>query len=142
MKKKELKELLNKSSDSINLHDSSLHIFNLVNNTLTLTFSIGGYHYLINNLEQYVDDIKNTVILTLRFDGIYNFKGEFYDDFSFEHSNIFDNEEENGVFKLRLTECIYDGNVSFQYKSFEWDVVGEFDDIGHRVWCKEHGVWG
>ena len=72
MRKKELLDLLNKAADSINLHDASLHGFKWINGTVEFVIRLGKYHYIINELENFVDDVNDRVILTLRFDGIEN----------------------------------------------------------------------
>ncbi len=142
MRKKELLDLLNKAADSINLHDASLHGFKWINSTVEFVIRLGKYHYIINELEEFVDDVNDRVILTLRFDGIENVECEFYEDFRYEDAEIMENNQlENGTFEFYFLECGNPGKISFRYSKFEWDVVGEFDDEQIKQWYKENGLY-
>ena len=142
MKKKELLDLLNKAADSINLHDASLHGFKWINNTVEFIICLGEYHYIINNLEEFVDDIKNDVVLTLKFEGIENVECAFYDDFKYKNAEIMENNQlEDGTFEFHFLEFTIPGRISFRYKNFEWDVVGEFNRAQMEIWLQENGSY-
>jgi hypothetical protein len=142
MRKKELLDLLNKEADSINLHDASLHGFKWINGTVEFVIRLGKYHYIINELENFVDDVNDRVILTLRFDGIENVECEFCDDFRYEDAEIMENNQlENGTFEFVFLECGNPGRISFRYSKFEWCVVGEFNNEQIVQWYKENGLY-
>ena len=63
MKKQELLNILNTASDSISLHDGSLIALNYTENSATFIFCIGEHHYIVNNLEKHIDNLKNYMIL-------------------------------------------------------------------------------
>ncbi len=128
MKKQELLNLLNESADSISLHDGSLLAFNLENNCLTLIFCIGEYHYGINNLENYVDNLKNSLILTLRFNEVKNIVAVGDDDFEMTDCEILDNAEKDGVYTLALFYSRHYKTISFSYESFLWTDVEELTE--------------
>ncbi|MBQ8689863.1 MAG: hypothetical protein IJ515_05835 [Clostridia bacterium] len=141
MKKQELLDLLNKAADSINLHDASMYGFKWINSTVEFIICLGSYHYIINELEELVDDVNNRVVLTLKFDGIENVECEFCEDFRYDDAEIMENNQlENGTFEFVFLECGNPGKISFRYTKFEWDVVGEFDYEQIKQWCKENGL--
>ena len=142
MRKKELLDLLNKAADSINLHDASLLGFKWINNTLEFIIEIGEYHYIINDLEKFVDDINNDVVLTLKFAGIENVECAFYDDFKYNDAEIMENNQrEDGTFEFHFLEFTIPGRISFRYSKFEWCVVGEFNKEQIVQWYKENGLY-
>ena len=140
MKKQELLELLNKEPDSISLHDATLYRFSWTNNSVTFTLALGSHHYLVNNLEPFVTDIHNTVVLVLRFENIKSIACDFDTDFVFEGCEIATSEVENATFKLQLLDGISFGSLSFRYESFSWDAIGEFDDIQLSDWQKVNKI--
>ena len=142
MKKKELLELLNKAADSINLHDASLHGFKWINGTVEFVIRLGKYHYTINELENFVDDVKDRVILTLRFEGIENVECEFCEDFRYKNAEIMENNLlEDGAYELVFLECGNPGRMTFRYKKFVWEVLGELDEEQMDVWAKENAIY-
>ena len=142
MKKKELLDLLNKAADSINLHDASLLGFKWINNTLEFIIEIGEYHYIINDLQKFVDDINNDVVLTLKFAGIENVECAFYDDFKYNDAEIMENNQlEDGTFEFNFLEFTIPGRISFRYSKFEWCVVGEFNREQMEIWHQENGSY-
>ena len=142
MRKKELLALLNKAADSISLHDASLYGFKWINSSVEFIIGLGGYHYIINELEEFVDDINNCVILTLKFDGIENVECEFCDDFRYNDAEIMDNNQlEDGTFEFHFLEFTIPGRISFRYKKFEWDVIGEFDSEQLEAWHEKNGTY-
>lgn len=142
MNKTNLLENLNKASDSINLHDASLLGFKWINNTLEFVIMIGEFHYIINDLEKLVDDIDNDVVLTLKFDGIENVECAFYDDFRYKNAEIMENKQlEDGTFEISFLEYGNLGRISFRYKKFEWDVIGEFNSEQMKAWDEENGTY-
>ena len=142
MKKKELLELLNAAPDSIDLHDASLEIFEWINNSLTFTIGIADWHYLINDLEGYLDDKKKPTLIKLRFDGVKKVNCCFADDFRFDCAMVYSCVMEDGLFKILLyDECDgVDGQIEFAYDSFYWDVIGQLSWEEHEQWCREHGT--
>ena len=141
MRKKELLDLLNKAADSINLHDASLHGFKWINGTVEFVIRLGKYHYIINELENFVDDVNDRVILTLRFDGIENVECEFCDDFRYKNAEIMENNLVDEVFEFIFLDCGIPGRISFRYRNFEWDVIGEFDSEQMKAWHEENGTY-
>lgn len=139
MKKEELTLLLNKEPDSISLHDSSVYRFEMINNSVKFTIALGGYHYLVNNLEEYVDSLENTVVVTLQFCGLEDVECAFYDEFRLNRCDIMDNFTENNGFVLELDDCGSVGKMKFKYKRYVWDVVGEFNKEQLSIWEKENG---
>lgn len=141
MNKNGLLELLNENADSISLHDASLHGFKWINNTLEFLIGIGEYHFHINELEKFVDNTKDDVILTLKFEGIENVECAFYDDFRYKNAEIMENNLVDGVFEFIFLECGIPGRISFKYSKFEWDIIGEFDSNKMKEWYKENGIY-
>jgi hypothetical protein len=141
MKKDGLLELLNKSADSINLHDASLCGFKWINGAAELMIVLGEYHYAINELEKYVDDVKDRVILILQFKGIKDVECAFYGDFIYENAEIMGNNQlDDGVFEFEFLERTNPGRMSFKYDQFAWDVIGEFNDEQLEEWYKSSGT--
>ena len=142
MRKKELLDLLNKAADSINLHDASLYGFKWINSSVEFIIGLGEYHYIINELEKFVDDINNDVILTLKFDGIENVECAFCDDFRYNNAEIMENNQlEDGTFEFHFLEFTIPGRISFRYRNFEWDVIGEFDSEQMKAWHEKNGTY-
>lgn len=140
MRNKKLLERLNSSPDSISLHDATLYRFSWINNSVSLTLALGGHHYLVNNLEPFITDIHNTVVLALHFENIKSFTCDFDTDFVFEGCEIAANDVENDTFKLQLLDGISFGSLSFLYENFSWDVIGEFDDARLLDWQKANEI--
>ena len=142
MRKNELLDLLNKAADSINLHDASLYGFKWINSSVEFIIGLGEYHFIINELENFVDDVNDRVILTLRFDGIENVECEFCDDFKYNDAEIMENNQlEDGTFEFHFLEFTIPGRISFRYKNFEWNVVGEFNWEQMEIWLRENGAY-
>ena len=142
MRKNELLDLLNKAADSINLHDASLYGFKWINSSVEFIIGLGEYHFIINELENFVDDVNDRVILTLRFDGIENVECEFCDDFKYNDAEIMENNQlEDGTFEFHFLEFTIPGRISFRYKKFEWNVVGEFNWEQMEIWLRENGSY-
>lgn len=138
MKKQELLNILNKASDSISLHDGSLIALNFAENSLTFLFCIGEHHYKVNNLEEYVDNLKNYLILSLTFNGIKDLKMDFDNDFQIEECEIIRNEDINHIYELKLSDIQYYGEISFSYEKFSWDVLEELSTSKFKKWCKDY----
>ena len=141
MNKKGLLELLNVNADSISLHDASLHGFKWINNTLEFIIRIGEYHFCINELKEFVDNTKDNVILTLKFEGIENVECEFCNDFRYKNAEIMENNLVDGVFEFVFLECGIPGRISFRFKRFEWGVIEEFNQEQLQAWHKENGTY-
>ena len=141
MKKTEMEAVLNKAADSISLHDGTLLCFRMINNTITFTLNIGEYHYIVNDLEPFIGNVKDETVLTLKFDGVKNIQCEFCDDFVFEHAGIEIAEYKDGIYSIAFSDSGYcPGHISFGFDSFRWEVAGEFDFPSLDAWCKENGI--
>lgn len=140
MKDKELLIFLNKSPNSISLHDATLCSYKLANDQITFTFCISEYQYLINNIEKYIKNKKNSTVLTLSFNGIKNLETSFSDDFLFTESEVISNNEKNNSFQLLFTDYVNQEQISFEYDSFSWDIIGEFNKHKLNKWRKEHNL--
>ena len=93
-------------------------------------------------MEKFVDDINNEVILTLKFDGIENVECAFCDDFRYNNAEIMENNQfEDGTFEFHFLEFTIPGRISFRYRNFEWDVIGEFDSEQMKAWHEENGTY-
>ncbi len=123
MKKEELLNILNKAADSISLHDGSLINFTHQGSTLTFHFCIGEYHYLINHLEKYIDQLKKRLILSLTFNGVKNLKVDLDNDFLINNCEILSNDSTENTYVLELMDIQYYGKISFSYENFAWDII-------------------
>ena len=142
MKREKLLELLNKAADSINLHDACMHGFKWINSTVEFVICLGEYHYTVNELEKFVDDVNDRLILTLRFDGIENVECEFCEDFRYKNAEIMENNLlEDGTYELVFLECGNPGKMKFGYKKFVWEILGELDEEQMDVWAKENAIY-
>ena len=94
---------------------------------------------MVNHLEQFINDMENDVVLSLRFDGISQFKCDIEADCRFEGSEIMENNEEEGFFEMQILGGSY-FDLRFKYESFAWDVIGEFDDDALQRWYEENGI--
>lgn len=136
MKKEELLNILNVAADSISLHDGSLITFNRQESTLTFLFCIGEYHHLANHLEEYVDNVKNHIILSLTFNGIKNLEMDFDKDFQIDGCEIIRNEDINHSYELELYDYPYYGKICFSYETFSWDALEELSSSKLKKWNK------
>lgn len=137
MKKEEFLALLNKNPDSISLHDAILLFVDKKTDSITFTVCIGEYNYSVNNLDKYVDNIKNEVVLTLQFNGIKNYVEDKDENLQVENSDILDNCAKNGEFLLKIHGAGAGiGIFSFNFSSFQWDIVGEFNEKEYKKWEK------
>lgn len=134
MKKQELLNILNESADSINLHDGSLITMRRDGDSLTFYIWIGEYHYIINDLEPYVDNLKDLLVLSLTFTGVNNLKERYVEDFQLFNCDIIDNENIDGTFEFILFDCDYEGVISFSFKDFFWDVIKELSYAEYEEW--------
>lgn len=141
MNKNGLLELLNENADSISLHDASLHGFKWINNTLEFLIHISEYHFYLNKLEEFVDNTKDDVILTLKFEGVENVECEFCDDFRYKNAEIMENNLVDEVFEFIFLDCGIPGRISFRFKKYEWDVIGELKQEQMEAWHKENGTY-
>jgi hypothetical protein len=142
MKKQLLLEYLNQSPDRLSLHDGTLYFFTVNGTTITLTIGIGEYHYAINEIEKYMDNIKNQLLLTLRFDGVENLKTELDCNFHINDCEILRNEEKNKTFELELYDNGLVGEISFSYADFLWCNAEELNEIKFKNWRKNNGFIG
>ena len=136
MKKQELLNILNTASDSISLHDGSLIALNYTENSATFIFCIGEHHYIVNNLEKHIDNLKNYMILSLTFNGIRDLKMDFDNDFQIDGCEIIRNEDINHIYELELYGYPYYGKICFSYETFSWDVLEELSPSKLKKWHK------
>ena len=123
MKKQKLLEKLGQSPDGISLHDASFLHFNWFDDTVEFTIEINEYHYLINGLEDDVEDVKAPTLLKMIFRGIRQFTFKSNPDFSFGDCEILQNKMENNEFVLSVVDYGFDAIFRFSYESFDWIIL-------------------
>lgn len=142
MKKQELIKKLNKSADSISLHDGSL--IDLIygekdgKSNLTFIIDIGSYHYFINNLEKFVDDTESYIILSLTFYGVKDLKIDFCDDLRINNCEIMINESKNNIYRFELLDSPGYGEIVFSYDNFLWDTIEELPVSEIDAWEEKY----
>lgn len=134
MKKQELLNILNESADSINLHDGSLTTMRRDGDRLTFFICIGEYHYLINDLDSYVDNIKDWLVLSLTFTGVKNLEMDSAEEFQFDESETCYNESIDNTYMLMLLDVDISCEITFSYEGFSWDVIKELSSDKYEEW--------
>ncbi len=125
MKKHKLLCLLNKSANSIILHDATLLYFKQENNDIIFKFQIGRYHYALNNIENYVGNLKNNMLLTIRFKNIKELCVDNEEKVNISGIEIVDCYEKNGKFTLEMLDVTCFIKISFAYENFLWSDAQE-----------------
>ncbi len=138
-KKEKLLEKLNKSVRSIKLYDSTLIKNEFVNGKLTLYFELRRFGVGINNLDRFMDDIQNSLVLSLEFEGINNLTFTADNGFEFEYADILDvKRTKQGIYHIVFHEKhLSFANIRLNYGEFKWTVIGEYkiedvDDIFYK----------
>lgn len=142
MKKQELLKTLNQSADSISLHDSGLidliYDDNDGKSVLTFVIHIGGYHYYVNDLEKFVDDEEDYIVLSLRFYGVKDLKIDFGNDLRITNCEIMENESKNNTYRFELLDSPGYGEITFSYEDFLWNVIEELPESEISVWEEKY----